>query len=137
MRYKVTVSYDGTNFKGWQIQPDSRTVQQEIEKALSSINKEKTNIHASGRTDAGVHAIAQVFHFNSDLNLDDGIWIKAINGHLPWDIRVTNVEKVSDSFHARYHACSKTYRYIINTDAYDVFNRNYIYQYNKPLNVKK
>lgn len=136
MRYKVTVTFDGSSYYGWQVQPDKETVQETITRAVTIINKENTDIHASGRTDTGVHAYGQVFHFDSKLDLNENIWIKALNGNLPDDIRVLRVEKVNDNFHARYDAISKAYHYQLNTKEHDVFQSKYIYQYNKNLDIK-
>lgn len=137
MRYKVTLMYDGSSYFGWQIQPDHITLQKKLMDALFIVNKKHTEIVASGRTDTGVHAYAQVFHFDSDLDLSGSIWVKALNGNLPEDIRITRVEKVSDDFHARYDATSKVYHYKLNTKVHDVFTSRYIYQYNKVLHVEK
>jgi len=134
MRFKAIVSYDGSQFKGWQIQDDVRTVQGEIEKALSKISKKDIAITASGRTDAGVHAENQIFHFDSDLDIP---WKKAMNTLLPRDIHIQNVTKVSQDFHARFNAISKKYGYKINMREYNVFDRNYILQYNRYIDVQK
>ena len=115
MRYKATVQYDGSDFYGWQMQPHTRTVQEEINKALTSVNKKESMIYGSGRTDTSVHAMHQVFHFDSDLDLEGSIWLRALNGNLPNDIRILKVEKVENDFHARYNAKSKTYHYKLNT----------------------
>ena len=137
MRYKGIVMYDGTLFSGWQIQPNQRTVQSEIESILSIMHKKEVKIVASGRTDAGVHALGQVFHFDSELDLDEKKWCHALNAQLPSDIRVMDIKQVHDMFHARFDAMSKTYIYKLNTSYFDVFSRNYIYQYNKPLDIFK
>ena len=134
MRFKCFVSYDGSNFSGWQIQKEVRTVQEEIQKVLSIICKEEIIITASGRTDAGVHAENQVFHFDSDLDIP---WKKAMNALLPSDIHIKNVTKVSQNFHARFNAFSKKYGYKINMGEYNVFDRNYILQYNRYIDVQK
>ncbi|MDD3170727.1 MAG: tRNA pseudouridine(38-40) synthase TruA [Bacilli bacterium] len=127
MRYKCTVSYDGTNFHGFQIQDDLRTVQKEIEDVLLIINKCKTIIYPSGRTDTGVHAYGQVFHFDSDIIM--GCWNmqNAINSRLPKDIYLTKVEKVDDSFHARFNAVKKEYHYMIDFGEFNPLYRNYRY----------
>lgn len=135
MRLKVTLSYNGKDFQGWQIQPKGRTVQDEIEKILSLMHKAPTTIYASGRTDAGVHALNQVFHFDSNLNIDPNHWKQIFNRQLPDDIFVNSVEAVSDLFHARFDAKFKTYRYKINVGEFDVFTKDTLYQYNKPLSI--
>lgn len=137
MRYKGIVMYDGTEFSGWQIQPNQRTVQSEIESILSVMHKKEVKIVASGRTDAGVHALGQTFHFDSELNLDEEKWYHALNAQLPSDIRIVDIKRIHNTFHARFDATSKTYIYKLNTGCFDVFSRNYIYQYNKSLNITR
>lgn len=128
-KYKCTISYDGTNFYGYQIQPNKRTVQGEIEKVLTRMHKGKDiRIYSSGRTDTGVHAKGQVIHFTSDLEIPEANWKKALNAQLPEDLYVHLVEAVDDSFHARFSATAKEYRYfILLSDERDVFLRNYRY----------
>ena len=110
-RMKATVSYDGTNFSGYQSQPGMRTVQAEIDKALVKLHKDPTShAVASGRTDAGVHALGQVIHFDTPLDIGDR-WLMALNVLLPKDVRITEIERVEDDFHARYGAKGKTYQY--------------------------
>ena len=137
MKFKVRVQYDGSQFSGWQKQSNNRSVQEEIEKALLKINKKNIQIHGSGRTDAGVHALAQVFHFESDLNMTASNWKQALNSIISKDMIILSVVHSKDEFHARYHALSKTYEYKINMGDYDPFNRNYEFQYNKQLDVEK
>lgn len=137
MKFKVTVQYDGSQFSGWQKQSNSRSVQEEIEKALTKINKKDIQIHGSGRTDAGVHALAQVFHFESELNMKAMNWKQALNSIISKDMIILSVVHSKDEFHARYHAISKTYQYKINVGVYNPFKRNYEFQYNKPLDVEK
>ncbi|NLD25959.1 MAG: tRNA pseudouridine(38-40) synthase TruA [Acholeplasmataceae bacterium] len=129
MRYKCTCSYDGSLFHGFQIQKDLRTVQEEIENVLLIINKKKTIIYPSGRTDTGVHALNQVFHFNSDITMEEESMRNAINSRLPRDIYIRKVEKVSDNFHARYDVLSKEYHYLIDFGTYDPLQRNYRYYF--------
>jgi len=136
MRYLVTFSYDGTNFSGYQKQPKERTVQSEFEKVLKQINdNKKVEIHASGRTDAKVHAINQKAHFDLDISISVDKLKKGINSLLPEDIYVKKIEEVSDDFHARFNALGKEYIYVINMDEYNPLERNYVYQYNKKLDV--
>ncbi|MET3574377.1 tRNA pseudouridine(38-40) synthase TruA [Bhargavaea ullalensis] len=112
-RIKVIISYDGSGFEGYQIQPEGRTVQQELEAALLVIHKGSAiRVAASGRTDAGVHAIGQVLHFDTPLGIPGDRWPKVLNTRLPADIRVLHAEEVPESFHARFSATGKTYRYI-------------------------
>ncbi|MGB4985589.1 MAG: tRNA pseudouridine(38-40) synthase TruA [Erysipelotrichaceae bacterium] len=125
IRYFVSVSYDGTNFAGWQKQKDKRSVQGEIEKVLSDVHTYPVLISGSGRTDAQVHAISQVFHFDSELLKIEKDVKKALDGLLPTDIVCNWVNKVDKDYHARYDCISKKYRYIINDGLFDVFRRNY------------
>ena len=104
-RYKVIVQYDGLAFNGWQTQKSGRTIQGEIELALSKINKSKNvRIHGAGRTDTGVHATGQVAHFDLETSLDSFQLKDAINGNLSGDIRIMSCEQVSMDFHARFSA---------------------------------
>lgn len=136
MRYKCTCMYDGTYFHGFQAQAGVKTIQEEIENALFIIHKHKVEIVASGRTDAGVHAIGQVFHFDSELDIEDNNFKNAINTRLDKAIYITKVEKVSDEFHARKSAIAKEYHYLIDFGEYNPFLRNYRY-YCQKKNVDK
>lgn len=132
----MTFSYDGTNFAGYQKQPKERTIQKVMEDAIKEINGGKAvTIYASGRTDAGVHALNQKAHFELDKKLACDKLMRGINSLLPDDIYVKKVEEVSDDFHARYSAIGKEYIYKINLGEYDPIERNYVYQYNKKLDV--
>lgn len=112
-RIKAIISYDGTQFAGYQVQPEKRTVQLEIEKVLSKMHKgADVKITASGRTDARVHAIGQTIHFDTSLVIPSDNYMKALNVQLPRDIRVLQLEQVADDFHARFDAVGKRYRYI-------------------------
>lgn len=127
MRYKCIVSYDGTNFHGFQVQENLRTVQMEIEKVLEIMLKQKIIIYASGRTDAYVHAIGQVFHFDCDIDINEWNMKSAINSMLPKDIYVCSVEKVNSDFHSRFSAIKKEYHYVIGLNEYCPLNANYVY----------
>jgi len=111
---KVTLAYDGTKFRGWQIQPVGRTIEGEIRKALEFMHKHPVNILAAGRTDSGVHASGQVISYQSEL---DSIALerypRALNNFLPKDIRVQAVEEVTSDFHARFDARLRTYKYYL------------------------
>jgi tRNA pseudouridine38-40 synthase len=137
-RMKVTVAYDGTDFAGYQIQPSGRTVQGVIQAVLKKMHKgQPVTISASGRTDAGVHAIGQVFHFDTDLNIPETAWIRALNAMLPQDVLIKSVEEESRSFHARYSAISKEYHYrIYRAEQPDIFRRNQAYYFPYTLNVE-
>jgi len=111
-RIKAVIAYDGSGFSGYQIQPDSRTVQIELMNVLKNIHKGRdVQVVASGRTDAKVHATGQVIHFDTDFSIPVEGWLKALNVLLPEDIRVLSIEEATAGFHARYHTTGKTYRY--------------------------
>lgn len=135
-KLKCTIKYDGSGFYGYQRQPDMRTVQGEIEKALKYISRGQViETYCSGRTDAGVHAMGQVFHFETDLQIPLKQWKFTFNNALPEDIYLVDAELVANDFHARYFATGKEYRYyILNEQTPDVFKRNYVYQYSGILN---
>ena len=111
--FKLTLEYDGTNYHGWQVQPNLATIQGTLETVIGQVSQHKTHVTAAGRTDAGVHALAQVAHFSTTARLTAEEWLRALNGLLPPDVAVQAVEEVPDSFHARYSAKSKLYRYRI------------------------
>lgn len=135
MKYLITFSYDGSNFYGYQKQNNKRTVQEEIENVLSKLNNSKVLISASGRTDSKVHALNQKAHFDFDKRIEEKKLQKAINSLLPEDIYVKKIEKVHSEFHARFDVVSKEYEYKINVGSYNPLQRNYIFQYNKKLNI--
>ena len=136
MKFFITFSYDGSSFNGYQKQPSKRTIQGEMEKVLKQINdNKKVDITASGRTDAGVHAINQKAHFSLNIDINTDKLKKALNSLLPKDIYVKQVENVSEEFHARFSAIGKEYIYKINMGEYNPIERNYIYQYNSKLDV--
>lgn len=140
MKVKCTVSYDGTHFKGYQVQPGQRTVQTEIESVLARMHKqdELIPIVASGRTDSGVHAKGQVIHFDTPLAIPMERWPFALNSLLPDDIRVLKAEEVDESFHARFGVASKEYRYRVSMETHqNVFTRQYACHYPYPLDVDK
>lgn len=111
-RMKAKIAYDGSGFAGYQIQPEARTVQQELMAVLQNIHKgEVIQVVASGRTDAKVHATGQVIHFDTPLSIPVSGWLKALNVLLPEDIRVLEIAEAEPGFHARYHTIGKTYRY--------------------------
>ncbi|WP_174734549.1 tRNA pseudouridine(38-40) synthase TruA [Mesobacillus harenae] len=130
-RYKCTIAYDGSGFSGYQIQPNKRTVQNEIEEVLAKIHKgTSVKITASGRTDAGVHAKGQVIHFDSPLKIPVNKWENALNSMLPSDIAFNRIEKAEDGFHARFDAAGKEYRYFVYpSKKRDPFTRNYAFQF--------
>jgi len=136
MRYLITISYDGTNFSGYQKQPRERTIQGELEKVLKEINGgKKVDVHASGRTDAGVHALAQRVHFDLETKITPEKLSKGLNSLLPPDIFVRRVEEVPEDFHARFSAIGKEYIYKLNMGEYNPLERNLVYQHNEKLDV--
>lgn len=122
----MKVSYDGTNFNGFQAQPKDRTVQGEIERVLRLLTKEEIVIHASGRTDAGVHARGQVFHFLTSSLIPADRFAIAMNTRLPKDVMILEALEMPLDFHARHSAKRKTYRYTIDNGKFpDLFGRHY------------
>jgi len=137
-RVKCTISYDGTNFQGYQVQPNKRTVQGEIERVLEKMHKgEEVRIHASGRTDALVHAVGQVIHFDTTISMESRNWQKALNAMLPEDISVREVEIVDSTFHSRFSCIGKEYRYRVYIgEVRDPLKRFYTYHYPYSLNLE-
>ncbi len=115
MRVKLTVAYDGTGYQGWQIQQKGVTIQGEMEKALSRICSTNIRVHGSGRTDAGVHALGQVAHFDPPLPYRKVPWNRALNALLPSSIRVLDCAEADKEFHARFSARGKQYSYTLWT----------------------
>lgn len=128
MRYKVTLAYDGRNYAGFQSQKNALAIQDVIEKVLKRIFGQNIRIIMSSRTDAGVHARGQVFHFDSDIRKDLGKLKYSMNSLLPKDIHVIKIEEKDENFHARFSVKKKTYEYFINIGEYDVFLNGYAYQ---------
>ncbi|WP_079708129.1 tRNA pseudouridine(38-40) synthase TruA [Paraliobacillus ryukyuensis] len=139
MRMLATVSYDGTAYAGYQVQPNAVTIQEIIEKCLRKMHKgQAIRIHASGRTDANVHAIGQTFHFDTNLAIPEHNWKQALNALLPNDIFVSSVQQVADDFHARFDVTAKEYRYYVrNAKDQDVFQRNYSFHVGETMNLAK
>jgi len=135
VRYLVELSYDGSNFNGFQRLNDERSVQAELEHALSIINKADVEVKGAGRTDKGVHALGQRAHFDLDVDVPIDRLKTALNDILPGDIRIISIEKVTQDFHARFNVTKKVYEYKINTGEYDVFKNNYYYQYKYDFNI--
>src|SRR5438552_19193903 len=133
---KVILSYDGSEFLGWQVQPDAPTVQGSLATAIGRITSEKVLPQGSGRTDAGVHAQAQVASFTTESPIPVENLVKALNDMLPPSIRVLEANEARDGFHARHSARAKTYRYRIYRDAIcPPFLARYVWHYPYPLNV--
>lgn len=111
MKYKLTLAYDGTAYSGWQVQANSRSIQQIVQKTIETILQKPTSLTGAGRTDAGVHALGQTAHIETENPLDLSRFSHSANSLLPPDIRLIALEPVDDSFHARYSATGKIYRY--------------------------
>lgn len=136
LTYRMTVSYDGKGFAGWQIQPQLRTVQGCIQEALTALLKSPVTIHGSGRTDTGVHALGQVFHFKAGTTIPIDRMLKAVNAYLPKDIAVTEAVVADPRFHARFDVKEKTYRYrILNTAVRSPLHHHYAWHVAEPLDV--
>ena len=135
----LTISYDGTNFCGWQKQDGQRTVQGEIEKVLEIVHKSQIDLHGSGRTDSGVHAAAQAATFFSPI---DSIPVEnyplALNSHLPKDIRIMSARVVDDSFHARFSATKRTYRYFLHCGSTPpAHEMNYVWCIHRKIDIPR
>ncbi|MGQ9661479.1 MAG: tRNA pseudouridine(38-40) synthase TruA [Kiritimatiellia bacterium] len=137
-RYRLDISYDGTAYAGWQIQPNHITIQEQLESALTSIAGQQIKLHGSGRTDQGVHARQQVAHFDLERWIAPGVLAKALNACLPADIRVWSARKVPEDFHARRSAVSKEYRYFIwNAEVLPPYLRFYRAHVRVPLDFHR
>ena len=123
-RLKLTIEYDGTDFSGFQIQPEGRTVQDELQKAVSLINGAPTAVTGASRTDAGVHALGQVVHFDTNHPFTEDKWVQILRHALPPDIGVVSLEYTHPLFHARYDVEWKEYRYILHFGSPSAFLRN-------------
>lgn len=138
MRYIIDFSYSGALFNGYQRQPNKRTIEGEIEDVLTMINAgNNVIIYASGRTDARVNALHQIAHFDLEKRIEPYKLSMALNSYLPDDIYINEVKEVSKDFHARYMVKSKLYEYKINMGTFNPLLRNHVYQYKKPLNIRK
>lgn len=136
-RYFVTLSYDGTRYHGWQIQPNGVSVQERLQEALSTLLRESIAVTGAGRTDAGVHARKMVAHFDWKGDAIDGQQLAyKLNRLLPYDIAISKVEMVSEDMHARFSATSRMYHYYIHTTK-DPFQRAYSCEIHYPLDFAK
>ena len=136
--YKIVIGYDGTDYQGWQRQPNKKTIQGLIENALERIAAKKVPVIGSGRTDAGVHAKGQVAHFKVNSRLENDEFQQALNGILPSDIRIRSLKKAPPHFHARKLARSKIYQYrIFNSPDISPFLIRYVLQWTSSLDVGK
>jgi tRNA pseudouridine38-40 synthase len=136
--YKLTLSYDGTDFSGWQRQPRKRTVQGAVEKALAKICGKKLPVIGAGRTDAGVHARGQVANFKADLHLERDKLLRALNALLPDDVRILSIRKVPADFNARKMARAKVYQYRIhNSRLISPFIVRYVLHWPSRLDIER
>ena len=128
MRFVGICQYDGSNYSGFQSQKNSSSVQDQLELAISSVGKLEERINYAGRTDAGVHAIGQVFDFSSNDHRESSQWLNGINSLLPSDISVSSIQKAPDDFHSRFDAMNRSYAYVIyNGKTQPIFLRDYMY----------
>ena len=135
MRFFIQLSYNGTNYHGWQIQPNATSVQETLTKALSVVlNKKDIEIMGAGRTDSGVHASQMFAHFDYENEIDSQTIVHKLNSFLPKDIAVSNIILVDENAHARFDATQRTYEYKINNSK-NVFLDKLSWYYNKELNV--
>jgi len=133
MRFFIELSYSGSNYHGWQIQPNANTVQAELNKALSTILNNAISVVGAGRTDSGVHARQMFAHFDVEIEVEIPLLITKLNGFLPIDIAILNIFKVNEDAHCRFDAISRTYKYYI-TNKKNPFNSNVYFHY-KSLDV--
>lgn len=135
--YKITISYDGTKYNGWQRQGNTdNTIQGKLNEIIGRYLSQEVDVAGSGRTDRGVHARAQVASFKVKQAINLNKFVADINGYLPQDIRVLCIEQVDDRFHARLCAVSKTYEYVIdNGEISDVFSRKYVCRIEEKLDI--
>jgi len=133
----LTLEYDGTNYHGFQIQPNAITIQGVLENAIKEIFKEDITVTGCSRTDAGVHAKKYVCSFFTECKIPCEKVPIALNTKLPYDIRAILCKEVDENFHARFDTVSKTYNYVINNREFDVFKRNYSWYVDAKLDVEK
>jgi tRNA pseudouridine38-40 synthase len=137
-RIRIQVSYDGTEYHGWQVQPGLPTIQGALEQVASEIEGRPVQVAGSGRTDAGVHAVAQVAAMSIENPIPLDNLRRAMNRLLPYDIRITQIEEAPLDFHPRFQAKSKTYEYrIFRGEICSPFERRYVYHHPYPLDVEE
>ena len=138
MNYKLLIQYDGTDFHGWQVQENARTIQGELERVIGTLEDAPVKVVGSGRTDAGVHAEGQVANVRVQRPFTPDKLRSAINGNLWRDIRIMKAERAADEFHARFSAKNKTYVYrIVNAPIMSPFWRRFAHHEPRPLNIAK
>ncbi len=134
IRVAIGLQYDGTDFFGWQKQPDLRTVQSCVESALSRVADQPVSVACAGRTDTGVHATGQVIHFDTSATRNDHSWMLGGNSHLPDDVSIVWARTTTDDFHARFKAQARTYCYLIlNRRVRDSIHRTRVHRVVRPL----
>jgi tRNA pseudouridine38-40 synthase len=136
LRYFIELAYKGTNYHGWQMQPDAISVQETLQKALSILLNATIDIVGAGRTDTGVHAKHMFAHFDFETEIDTPQLVHKLNSFLPKDIVIYTIFKVDDESHARFDAIKRTYEYHIHTKK-DAFENEGSYQFNQPLDIEK
>jgi tRNA pseudouridine38-40 synthase len=135
MRYFLEFAYKGTNYHGWQYQPNASSVQETLNKALSTLYKTEIDLVGAGRTDTGVHAKQMFAHFDLDFEIDVPHYIHKLNSFLPADIAILNIHLVTDDNHARFDATKRTYEYHIHTSK-EVFSTDTSWYYHNQLNIE-
>lgn len=137
-RIKITLAYEGTRFHGWQRQLKLRTVQAELEGAVHAVTGKRVTVHGAGRTDSGVHALAQVAHFSTASRLEPERLRAALNAHLPREVAITGAEEAPADFHARKSARLKVYRYdLYVASVRPVLERNFVYHVRSKLSLTR
>jgi tRNA pseudouridine38-40 synthase len=136
-RIKLVVSYDGTDFCGWAAQTGQRTVQGTLREAVRRVSGEEIEIVGASRTDSGAHAKGQVCHFDTEVKIEPEKWARVLNKVLKPDVAVVFSEQVSETFHSRFSAKDRFYRYRINTKAPDPLRARFVHWYGRPLNIPK
>lgn len=136
MRYRISLSYDGTSYVGWQVQEKPNSIQSLVQKALETALRHPINLTGAGRTDSGVHAYGQTAHFDTDVSFEPRRLLFSLNALLPPDIRILKIDPVAPDFHARYSATGKIYHYHLHLDRIlDPFTAKYRYHVLEPLNL--
>jgi tRNA pseudouridine38-40 synthase len=136
MNFKLIIEYDGTRYHGWQRQKEDRTIQQEIEQALSTMTAGRVTLNGSGRTDAGVHAFGQAANFLCETDIPEAVFQKGLNSILPDDIVIKDCRRVDEQFHARYDVKSKIYHYqILNRKIPSAIGRQYAWFIRRKLDT--
>ncbi|MBD99203.1 MAG: tRNA pseudouridine(38-40) synthase TruA [Verrucomicrobia bacterium] len=136
LRYFIYVQYNGTDYHGWQIQPNAVTIQEVFQKALATFFQKEVDLVAAGRTDSGVHATEMVAHFDFDHPLDAKDVLFHLNHLLPKDISIYDIKEVKPEFHARFDARSRTYNYFLSSQK-SPFKQDQYYYFHRPLDISK